>query len=87
VLLSTSDQRAGSGATISSVVNGGPAAAAGITAGDTITSIDGDPVSSASGLGALMSRYSPGTTVQVGYTDSSGQAQTTSVQLASGPAA
>ena len=88
VLISSSAQDAsGSGATISSVVSGGPAAQAGLAAGDTITSIDGQAVTSATNLGSIIGQYKPGTTVQVGWNDTNGQAQTTTVQLGSGPAA
>ena len=87
VLLSTSSQTAGSGATIGGVVSGGPAAQAGLSAGDTITSVDGAAVSSPSALSAALSQLSPGTTIQVGWTDANGQGHVTSVQLATGPAA
>ena len=87
VLLSASSQASGSGATIGGVVSGGPAAQAGLSAGDTITSIDGSPVSSPSALSTALGQLSPGTTIQVGWTDASGQAHSTAIQLATGPAA
>ena len=88
VLIFTSAQDgSGNGATISDVVSGGPAAQAGLAAGDTITSVDGQAVASAASLGSVIGKYSPGTTVQVGWTDTGGQAHSTSVQLGSGPAA
>ncbi len=74
-----------SGALIATVVQGGPAAGAGLQAGDTITSLDGSGVSSPEALTDLMLGEKPGDTVQVGYINSSGQQQTASVQLGTGP--
>jgi S1-C subfamily serine protease len=88
VLISTSNQdSSGNGATISSVVSGGPAAAAGLSAGDVITSVDGQTIGSAATMSSLLQQDHPGQTIQVGWTDSSGQSNTTAVQLGSGPAA
>ena len=87
VLISASGQASGSGATIGGVVSGGPATQAGLSAGDTITSIDGSPVSSSSELTSDLGQLSPGTTIQVGWTDGNGQAHSTAVQLVTGPAA
>jgi S1-C subfamily serine protease len=77
----------GSGAAIAGVLPGGAAEKAGITAGDVITSVDGQPVSSPSALQAAMERHRPGDSVRIGWTDQSGQAQSASVTLATGPAA
>jgi S1-C subfamily serine protease len=76
-----------SGAVISSVVSGGPAAQAGLAAGDTITSLDGQSVDSPSSVAALMVGHHPGDQVQVGWVDSSGQSHTATVDLGSGPPA
>jgi len=76
-----------SGAAVAAVVSGSPAAGAGIAAGDVIDSLNGQTVDSPSTLTALMEPHHPGDTVQVGWIDSSGQKQTASVQLASGPPA
>jgi S1-C subfamily serine protease len=75
-----------SGALISGVVSGSPAATAGLSQGDVITSIDGHSVTSASDLTALLQQYKPGDSVQVGWTDSSAAAHTTTITLGSGPA-
>ena len=48
------------GALISGVVSGTPAADAGITAGDTITAVDGTPIDDASGLTVGADRPQPG---------------------------
>jgi S1-C subfamily serine protease len=88
VLISTSDQSFGvTGATISSTISGGPAARAGLTAGDTITSINGQAVGTAASLSSLMQQYQPGQSLQVGWTDGAGQSHVTTVQLVGGPAA
>ncbi len=76
-----------SGLTISSVVSGGPAAGAGLSAGDVITSLDGQSVSSPSDLSSILVSHHPGDKVQVGWVDSSGQSHTTTVDLGSGPPA
>lgn len=75
-----------SGAEIVEVVVGGPAAQAGLTEGDIITAVDGQPVTSPDSLTSVMLGEAPGTTVPVQYLDPSGLQHTVSVQLASGPA-
>jgi S1-C subfamily serine protease len=74
-----------SGATLSSVVSGGPAANAGLAGGDTITTVGGKTVSSPANLTTIISRYSPGDKVAVGWVDSSGTNHQATVQLGSGP--
>jgi S1-C subfamily serine protease len=75
-----------SGADISGVVSGGPAAQAGLSQGDVITSLGGQSVGSASDLSSLLQHYKPGDRVQVGWTDASGATQSATVTLGSGPA-
>jgi len=75
------------GAFVAGVVPGDPAAQAGITAGDVITSVDGHRVTSPAGLQAAMERHHPGDRVTVGWTDQSGQAHSATVTLVTGPAA
>jgi S1-C subfamily serine protease len=74
-----------SGATLSSVVSGGPAASAGLAGGDTITAVGGKTVSSPANLTSIISRYSPGDKVSVGWVDSTGTSHQATVQLGSGP--
>jgi S1-C subfamily serine protease len=74
-----------SGAYISTVVTGGPAAQAGLAPGDTITSIDSRTVTSADSLTNVMLIEKPGASVPVQYVDTSGQQQTTTVKLDTGP--
>jgi S1-C subfamily serine protease len=77
----------GSGAVVQSVNAGSPAAGAGLGTGDTITSFDGQSVSSAATLTQLVHTKHPGDTVTVEWTSSSGQQRTADVRLTSGPAA
>ena len=77
----------GSGAVVQSVNGGSPASGAGLGAGDTIISFDGQPVSSAVSLTQLVHTKHPGDTVTIEWTDTSGQQRSASVRLTSGPAA
>jgi S1-C subfamily serine protease len=72
---------------VSSVVSNSPAATAGIGPGDAVTSFDGQSVTSPTGLSLLLVPHHPGDKVQIGWTDASGQAHTSTVTLASGPPA
>lgn len=75
------------GAVVEEVIDGTPAATAGMSAGDTITAVDGRAVASSSGLSTVMSAHDPGDKVTVAWTDSTGAARTSTVTLAQGPAA
>ena len=77
----------GSGAAVQQVLQGTPAAGAGLTGGDVITSVDGHSVSSPSALQAALEEHHPGDKVTIGWTDQAGQAQSGSLTLANGPAA
>jgi S1-C subfamily serine protease len=77
----------GAGAAVEGVLQGTPAANAGLSAGDVITSIDGQSVSSPSALQAAMEQHHPGDRVTIGYTDQFGQSQSATITLANGPAA
>jgi S1-C subfamily serine protease len=74
-----------SGAVIAGVVTGGPAASAGLVAGDVITAISGHTVSSPAAVSALVLTKKPGAKVTVAYVDLSGANHTASVTLGSGP--
>jgi S1-C subfamily serine protease len=74
-----------SGAYITEVVTGGPAAQAGLVAGDTITSVDSRSVTSADSLTSVMMLEKPGASVPVQYLDTSGQQQSTTITLGTGP--
>jgi S1-C subfamily serine protease len=75
----------GGGAQVAQVVDGAPAASAGIVAGDVITSVDGNQVGSTSDLSAAMSSLSAGQQVTVTWVDGDGQPQQGTVTLGSGP--
>jgi S1-C subfamily serine protease len=73
------------GALIAGTVTGGPAASAGLTAGDVITAINGKSVSSPSTITSLILTKKPGAKITVTYTDQLGTSQVTTVTLGSGP--
>jgi S1-C subfamily serine protease len=75
------------GPTVSGVVPGGAAAQAGLAAGDTITGLDGRAVATPGALSAAIAGHRPGQTIQLTWTDQSGQSHTSSVVLGSGPPA
>jgi S1-C subfamily serine protease len=77
----------GSGAVVAQVLTGDPADQAGISAGDTITTLGGTTVDSPSALTAALGSYHPGDKVKIGWTDQSGQSHTATVSLTSGPPA
>ena len=74
-----------SGATVSGVTAGGPAAAAGITRGSIITAIGGSTIGSADEVGAVLFSNSPGDKVSVTWTDPAGASHTQTIQLVAGP--
>lgn len=70
-----------SGAGVVSVVAGGPAAAAGITAGEVITAVDNTPVHSSAELSNALAQLSPGQAVPVTVLDPQGASRTVTVTL------
>ena len=75
----------GSGVGIVGTVSGTAAAEAGLTYGDTITTVGGHAITSASDLQSVIEGYHPGDKVSVGWTDTSGQSHTATVTLTQGP--
>jgi len=75
----------GSGAVITSVVPGSPAAAAGLAPGDLITSVGGRAVSSPAGLTTIMMTQRPGASISATYLDQEGATRTANLVVASGP--
>jgi S1-C subfamily serine protease len=73
------------GAQVAKVLSGSPAEAAGLQAGDVITSVGGHTVTSATALSTVLNTYHPGNKVRVRWTDASGTAHSANVTLASGP--
>jgi S1-C subfamily serine protease len=78
---------ASSGLTISGTLSGSPADNAGLGEGDTITSVAGQSVSSATDIEQILVKYHPGDKISISWVDQSGQSQTATVTLANGPAA
>jgi len=75
------------GAPVSAVIPDTPAANAGLKAGDTITAIDGTTIASAAALDAALAGHTPGQDVTITWVDPTGATQSTSLILATGPAA
>ncbi|MGO4276552.1 PDZ domain-containing protein, partial [Paenibacillus sp. TAF58] len=75
------------GATIAGVVDGGPAAEAGLVAGDTVTAVNGTAISSSQELSAALGSLKPGQRVSISWTDQSGASHDATVTLARGPVA
>jgi len=69
------------GAAIAEVVEGSPAAAAGVPSGAVITKIDGQVIDGPEALVAAVRSKAPGDKVSLTYLDDSGAAQTTQVTL------
>ncbi len=76
-----------SGAYLEEIAPNSPAASAGLTAGDTLTSVAGVSVSSSEDIQHVLVKYHPGDSIQIAWTDQQGQSHTASVTLANGPAA
>jgi S1-C subfamily serine protease len=77
---------ASSGALICQVYQGTPGASSGLAAGDVITAANGQAVATANSLISITSKFQPGATLSVTYTDTNGASHTARVTLASGPA-
>jgi putative serine protease PepD len=69
------------GAKLAAVIGGSPAAVAGLLVDDVITSIDGAPVSSMTGLVLALRSHEPGDLVQIDYLRD-GEPHTCTVTLA-----
>jgi S1-C subfamily serine protease len=76
-----------SGAKVIGTVSGSPAATSGLTAGDVITSVAGQTVTTSSQISSMLGPDHPGDKVSVSWTDTEGQSHTASITLATGPAA
>jgi S1-C subfamily serine protease len=75
-----------SGALIGGVVANGPAASAGLVAGDVITAVDGRAVTSPQAITSLLLTKKPGDRATISYADQYGSSQTTTATLGTGPA-
>jgi S1-C subfamily serine protease len=76
----------GAGATIAGVIDGTPAAQAGLAAGDTVTAVDGTAVADGDALSAALAAHAPGDQVTLTWTATDGSTQTATVTLIAGPA-
>jgi S1-C subfamily serine protease len=77
---------ASNGATIAGVLPGAAAAQAGLSQGDTITSVAGHAITSPTGISSVLHNYHPGNKVSISWTDTAGQSHTATVTLGNGPA-
>jgi S1-C subfamily serine protease len=79
------DSSNGAGAEITQVIPDGAADAAGLVTGDVITSLNGITITSSADVRKEVLSLVPGQSVAIGWTDSSGTAQTGTITPASGP--
>jgi S1-C subfamily serine protease len=75
----------GTGAVVERIVPNSPAQQAGITAGDTILSVNGQQIGAAQTLTTLMDQHHPGDQLTVIWLDQAGQQHTGTVVPATGP--
>jgi putative serine protease PepD len=80
----TVSNAAGGGATVQSLVPGGPAATAGVQVGWTIVGIGGHPVASVAAIGPILATYKPGQRVTVTVQLPNGSTRSVQVVLGSG---
>jgi S1-C subfamily serine protease len=85
--LSIASTEQGSGVLLAGAVQGTPAASAGLTQDDTVTSLNGQAVNSGTDIQHVLVGFHPGQKISIGWTDVSGQSHTATVTLANGPAA
>jgi S1-C subfamily serine protease len=85
--LSIASTEQGSGVLLAGTVQGTPAASAGLTQDDTVTSLNGQAVNSGTDIEHILVGFHPGQKISIGWTDTSGQSHTATVTLTNGPAA
>jgi S1-C subfamily serine protease len=85
--IARTNQQSGGGVLIAGTRAGTPAAAAGLTGGDTVTGLAGESVSTGTDIQRILIGHHPGDKISISWTDSSGQSHTATVTLASGPSA
>jgi S1-C subfamily serine protease len=74
------------GVQISGLATGTSAASSALTAGDVITALNGQSVTTTTQLSTIVQKLAPGAVVKVSYTTSSGTSGTTNITLVAGPA-
>ena len=75
----------GGGARVERVVGSGPAAAAGIGAGDVIIAVDNAPINGATSMTDVLIPHHPGDTINVTFRSKAGGDRTVPITLAEGP--
>jgi S1-C subfamily serine protease len=78
---------AGTGAAVTGVLAGSPASRAGLAAGDVIVFAAGQSVTSPQELQSALERRHPGDSVTIRWTSQTGQTQSATITLATGPPA
>jgi S1-C subfamily serine protease len=82
------DDQSGNGdGVVIAQVNDGPAADAGVQAGDTITNIDGTAIRSLADVQSSLGQHKPGDHVKLAWTTSDGTSRSATVTLIAGPPA
>jgi S1-C subfamily serine protease len=76
-----------SGVEIAGAQAGTPAAAAGLSQGDVVTSLNGKSVTTGTDITNILVGEHPGDKVSIAWTDTSGQSHTATLTLGTGPAA
>jgi S1-C subfamily serine protease len=76
-----------SGAAVESVVSGAAADAAGLEARDEITAVDGETVTSAQDVTAVLADHNPGDRIKIIWVDQSGNDRSATVTLGASPVA
>jgi S1-C subfamily serine protease len=74
-----------SGTLVLGTICGSPAASAGLTAGSVITEVNGQTIGSPESLTSVVSKYQPGTQIQLTWVTPAGQTKTGTVTLIPGP--
>jgi S1-C subfamily serine protease len=82
-----STQTSTSGVELAGAQSGTPAAAAGLAAGDVVTALNGKTVTSGTDITKILVGEHPGDKVSIAWTDTSGQSQTATITLGTGPSA
>jgi S1-C subfamily serine protease len=77
--------QASGGVGVAEVEQGGPAAKAGLAAGDTVTAVDGTKVTSLAELREALGRHEPGDSVTVAWLGASGAPRSATVTLGESP--
>ncbi|TWD79141.1 PDZ domain-containing protein [Kribbella amoyensis] len=83
--ISVADTGSGEGAVVNDVLAGGKAAAAGLSAGDVITEVDGHQIDSPDALAGTLNQHHPGDKVSVTWTGQDGQQHQQTIELTTGP--